>query len=102
MTSSSLFTRAWMTGAGERAIKTFAQATLAVVSVGTAFSGVNWTVSGLTIAAATLGSLLTSVISPPATVEAPSAPAPVTDPGHFEGILPAPVDPPQFQAPPSV
>lgn len=100
--TSTLFTRAWLTAAGERAVKTFAQSTLAVVSVGTAFSGVNWTVQGLTILAATLGSVLTSVISPPAAVAVPSLPAPVAlDVGHIQGILPTP-EPPNFQAPPVV
>lgn len=69
----TLFTRAWLVAAGERAVKTFAQSTLAVVSVGTAFSGVNWTVQGLTILAATLGSVLTSVIAPPPSTPSPTA-----------------------------
>ncbi|MGV9364534.1 holin [Amycolatopsis sp. NPDC003731] len=61
-----------MVSTAERAIKTAAQTTLAIVSVGTAFVGVNWTVAGLTIAAATVNSVLTSIVSAPTFVAVPT------------------------------
>lgn len=63
----TLFSKEWFRAAAERAVKTAAQTTAAVVTVGTTgLTSVNWTVAGLTIGIATLGSLVTSILSPDA------------------------------------
>ena len=61
-----MFTTAFLKGAAERAIKTFAQALLAVVSVtGLTFGGVDWRVSLSAAGLAAVASVLTSIVNQP-------------------------------------
>lgn len=60
-----MFTIAFLKGAAERALKTFAQSLLAVVSVtGLTFGGVDWGVSLSAAGLAALASVLTSIVNP--------------------------------------
>lgn len=68
-----MFTTAFLKGAAERAIKTFAQSLLAVVSVtGLTFGAVDWGVALSAAGLAALASLLTSIVNPGFTAGAES------------------------------
>lgn len=59
-----MFTKAFWLDAGERAIKTFAQAFLSVLAVsGVTVLNLNWTEALAIAGTATLGSVLTSIVS---------------------------------------
>lgn len=59
----SIFTREFVTDAAERAVKTFAQALLAVLAVGTPLWDIPWTEALGIAATATVISVLSSVAS---------------------------------------
>lgn len=60
-----IFTKQWLKAAGIRALKTFAQAVVAAISVGVAFNEVEW-VSVLSVAGvAAVCSVLTSLAGLP-------------------------------------
>ncbi|RKW71795.1 holin [Galactobacter caseinivorans] len=60
-----MFTIAFLTGAAERAAKSFAQALLAVVSVtGLTFGDIDWRVSLSAAGLTALASVLTSIVNP--------------------------------------
>ena len=60
-----IFTKQWLKAAGIRALKTFAQAVVAAISVGVAFNEVEW-VSVLSVAGvAAVCSVLTSIAGLP-------------------------------------
>jgi hypothetical protein len=56
-----LFTRDFAIYSGERALKTFAQALLALIVVGTAINEIDWVTALATAATAAVVSLLTSI-----------------------------------------
>ena len=59
-----MFTKAFWLDAGERALKTFAQAFLSVLAVsGVTVLNLNWTEALAIAGTATLGSVLTSIVS---------------------------------------
>jgi hypothetical protein len=60
-----LASKQWWIAAGTRAIKTAAQAAIAVVGVSTVIQDWNWVVVGGTVAASTTLSLLTSLAGLP-------------------------------------
>ncbi|QWW20120.1 hypothetical protein I6B53_03215 [Schaalia sp. 19OD2882] len=60
-------TTTFWVGAGERAIKTAAQTMLALVTVGTAVTALDWTSIAAITATATIASVLTSIADPKAT-----------------------------------
>lgn len=60
-----MFTTAFLKGAAERAVKTFAQALLAVIGVGSiGFADIDWQAQLSVAGLAALASLLTSLINP--------------------------------------
>lgn len=60
-----MFTKTFGLDALERAVKTFAQALLALVTVGAAITSIDWVAACEISATATVISLLTSVVSLP-------------------------------------
>ena len=62
-------TKAWFKAAGIRALRTVAQATIAVIGSGTMFSNIDWKLVVITSLLAGLLSILTSVAGLPETKE---------------------------------
>lgn len=56
-----IFSKEFAIYAGERMVKTFAQALLALIVVGTAINEINWLTASATAATAAVVSLLTSI-----------------------------------------
>lgn len=90
-----MFTIAFLSGLAERALKTFAQSLLAVISVtGLGFGDVDWPLALSAAGLAALASVLTSVV-------APSFTAGVTaSPGKHESGYPIPEAHPVTEADP--
>lgn len=60
-----IFTRSWWVAAGIRALKTFAQAMVAGIAVGAAFSEIDWIRLMSVAGVAALASILTSLAGLP-------------------------------------
>lgn len=89
-----MFTIAFLSGLAERALKTFAQSLLAVISVtGLGFGDVDWPLALSAAGLAALASVLTSVV-------APSFTAGVTAAGKHESGYPIPEAHPVTEADP--
>ena len=59
-----MFTKTFFKGAGERAIKTFAQALLGLLTVGVAITAIDWPEALAIAATSALASVLTSIADP--------------------------------------
>ena len=60
-----IFTKTWLKSAGIRALKTVAQTAVALISVGTVMSDINWLTVGSASLLAGILSILTSVAGLP-------------------------------------
>ena len=60
-----IFTKTWLKSAGIRALKTVAQTAVALISVGTVMSDINWIAVGSASLLAGILSILTSVAGLP-------------------------------------